>query len=216
MYAYGENTAAVLRNFSDLTEEIRGRRPDWVVDSSKDPYRLIWLIKSQRFDITLLHLVRDPRAFVNSERRNRGAEGVGILRLALEKSGAWVVHNELIHRTKESLSRGNYLLIRYEDLAAAPVSTLGQIVAAIGCRFEKEVVADFRKGISHALGGNRMRHDSRPICLDEHWRASLPPGAQKLTQLITAATRQHLAYRAGVPPPPPGDGSTSWTCRTPG
>src|SRR5436190_1536245 len=47
---YADNTERTLRAFADLTEETTGRRPDWLVDASKDPYRLAWLVRSGRFD----------------------------------------------------------------------------------------------------------------------------------------------------------------------
>lgn len=190
---YGKNNVLVLRSFLDLTEELDGHRPQWVVDSSKDPYRLLWLIKSNRFHITVLHLVRDPRGFVSSESRNRTAQGVGLRRLALRKSAAWAVQNHLIWRARKSLCDGSYLLIRYEDLAASPGATLQAICAAVGCDFEEEVLSQFRRVRSHAIGGNRIRHDDRPIVLDERWKAALPPSVQAVTQLVTWMTRRRLA-----------------------
>ena len=63
---YGDNNAAFFDAFASVTEAETGTRPEWIVDASKDPYRLAWLARSGRFRIKVVHLVKDPRAFVYS------------------------------------------------------------------------------------------------------------------------------------------------------
>lgn len=183
---YGGNTQRVMEAFADLTEEATDRRPGWLIDSSKDPYRLSWLIRSGRFDMTVLHMVRDPRGFVHSERKNVGEiDGLGLLRLAARKSMAWRLHHMLVRRSAALLAPGRYQLIRYEDLASEPGRVVAEVQARLGCSPDPSVVDTFRDRRFHAVGGNPMRHQAGGITLDERWRTELAPFAQRMTKLLT-------------------------------
>ena len=58
-------------NYGIISDVIRKARQEkdvqYVVDASKDPYRLFWLVQSGLFDIYAIHLARDPRALVYSK-----------------------------------------------------------------------------------------------------------------------------------------------------
>jgi hypothetical protein len=190
---FGVNNAVVFENFADLTEEVTRRRPDYLVDSSKDPYRLNWLIRSGMFDIKVLHVVRDPRGFVNSERKNVGdIKGARLLALATRKSGAWALQNHLVRRSARLLPDGNYRLVEYERLATSPREVLEEVCATLGCAPAPEMIDGFRERRFHAVGGNPMRHRPEGIKLDEAWREQLGSGAQRLTRALTTPTRWML------------------------
>ena len=63
---YAENNYELFTAFMDVVEEISGTRPRWLVDASKDAYRLLWLLKSGLFNFHVIHLVKSPRGFVYS------------------------------------------------------------------------------------------------------------------------------------------------------
>jgi hypothetical protein len=202
---YGANNERVYRAFLDLTAEATGTRPEAVVDSSKDPYRLRWLQASGRFELTILHVVRDPRGFVNSERKNVSAEGAALLALAARKAGAWVAVNRLAERTgrlaglragpaDRARGAGGYLLVPYERLASDPRATMVDVCTALGYDVEETMLSRFREARFHAIGGNPMRHDDRGIRLDEAWRTELAPAGQRITQLVTAGSRGRFGY----------------------
>lgn len=191
---YADNNDRVYRGFLDHTREVTGTRPRWLVDSSKDPYRLLWLLRSGRFDLTVVHVVRDPRGFVNSERTNAPVDGFALLRLAARKSGAWVAVNRMVRRCGRLAPPGRYLLVSYERLARDPRSVMTDLCAGIGCGFEEGVLDGLRAERFHAIGGNPMRHGRREIRLDEAWRTGLSPAAQRLTQLVTAGHRRPFGY----------------------
>jgi phosphatidyl-myo-inositol alpha-mannosyltransferase len=205
---YADNNARVFAAFADLAEELTGERPEWLVDASKDPYRLLWLLRSGRFDVTVLHVVRDPRGFVHSESKNDGVTGARLGALAVRKSGAWAVQNELVRRAVAGTPGPRYLLVPYERLAADPLPTLRDVWAAVGCEPDDTVVDRFRERRFHAVGGNPMRHDDRGIRLDEAWRRAMPPGVQRLTSAVAGAGRRVLgAGPARAPGGGPGRSS---------
>ncbi len=191
---YADNNDRAYRAFLDCTQERTGARPRWLVDSSKDPYRLLWLLRSGRFDLTVVHVVRDPRGFVNSERANEGVGGLDLLRLAARKSGAWVAVNRMVRRCGRMVPAGRYVLVPYERLATETRPVLAELCLTIGCSFEDDMVQGLSAAPFHAVGGNPMRHERREVRLDEAWRSALPPAAQRVTRLVTAGHRRSFGY----------------------
>lgn len=192
--SYGHNTQRVMQAFADLTEEWTGRRPGWLIDASKDVYRLNWLIRSGLFDLTILNIVRDPRGFVHSERKNVGeVNGLRLLRLAARKSVAWRLQNLLVQRSIALLPPGRHHSIRYEELASEPGRVVAEVQALLGCSPDPSVIDTFRERRFHAVGGNPMRHRGGGIALDERWRTDLAPSAQRVTKLLTGLARRPVS-----------------------
>jgi hypothetical protein len=194
MRRYGEGTAAVITAFADLVAESGAPRPAVVVDASKDPYRLAWLARSGRVDLSVLHIARDPRGFVYSESKNGEYAGTSLVRLAVRKAGAWTVANELSRRAARLPGVRDHHLVRYEDLVSRPAEVVAALVESLGLPPDPAMVDSFRDRAFHAIGGNPMRHDDRPIRLDEQWRAALPRGVQRLVQALTAPARKRFGY----------------------
>jgi hypothetical protein len=183
---YAANTQRIMEAFTELAGTQTGHRPGLLVDASKDPYRLNWLARSRRFDLTVLHLVRDPRGFVHSESKNvEGIRGSALLRLAARKAVAWRLHNALVSRTRKLLPEHGYRLVRYEDLAAEPARVVAELQTLLGVTPDPSVVSDFRDRMFHAVGGNPMRHRAGGIALDERWRSELPAPAQRIARVLT-------------------------------
>lgn len=138
---------------------------DVLTDSTKVPNRLELLHGSGRFDIRVLHLVRDGRAVVNSYMRKYGS-----FQLALRRWGSTSVW-ALRHRSK--FARDSWLRVRYEDLALAPVNTLAEVCEFVGLSYDPAMLS-YRRHPYLGLGGNRMRHgkESR-IFLDERWKVEM-------------------------------------------
>lgn len=67
---YGYNNYLLLRAILSNVSKHFDKRPCWLVDASKDFYRLIWLQRSGYFNIKVIHLMKDPRAFVYSMTKN--------------------------------------------------------------------------------------------------------------------------------------------------
>jgi hypothetical protein len=199
---YGANNDQVFRAFAEIFAQFEGVEPRWIVDASKDPYRLLWLIESGRFDITVLHVTKDPRAFVfsqgkrlwldPSQRRDIVARRI---RLAARNSASWLVVNELIATAaRRHLSPAKYVHVRYEDLAASPGTVMDRVGAAIGCPIDPGAIHEFRQRQTHCMAGNPMRHSTSPIFLDEKWRTGLPGYAQRLVGTMTAPLRPRMGY----------------------
>lgn len=194
---YGRNNAAIFEAFVDLCREQDGRAPEWIVDASKDPYRLLWLMRSGHVNLRVLHAVRDPRGFIASSVRLAGDDGAlwrMVSRHAVRKSVLWSYLNRQIAKMcARFLPASSYVVVRYEDLATRPHEVLGPIVRQLGLEFEADVVDGFRTG-SHAVAGNPMRHGHDGIEIDERWKQSLPGVCRLVTQLMTLSVRGRFGY----------------------
>ncbi len=169
--AYGEANA---RYFSTVLEAARGFKDpgvDWLVDASKDPYRLLWLESSGMFNIHVVHLFKDPRAFVFSMTK-------GLLPSAHRKvarfTGRWLFENSLYSLMGERTFGDRMIHIPYEDLASDPEGTLEKIGARFGIEMPEGLPEVFRTADSHGVSGNPMRWESSSVRLDQKWKTKLP------------------------------------------
>lgn len=197
---YGLNNYALFRTFADLVEETTGTRPRWIVDASKDPYRLLWLARSGLFNLKVCHLVKDPRAFAYSATKRHVTDddpwqAVKRPYFAARRSLAWVVQNHLFRQiATHHLADGHYRLIHYEALASAPKATFERVCRMIGCPYEPEAVDNFRTGGQFAIAGNPMRHETRDIALDERWRTRLPRSSRRIARAVSSLNRTRFGY----------------------
>ncbi|MEZ5978529.1 MAG: sulfotransferase [Planctomycetota bacterium] len=192
--AYAEHSRDLLERVRTEASRRRGGPVDLVVDASKDPYRLLWLADSGLFDLRVVHLVKDPRAFVHSMVRTKERPHASeVLRL----SGRWAVENLAMDRlVRGALPAENVRRVRYEDLAGDPRGTLVELGAWLGLDFP----ADWHEGAfrgpeSHAISGNATRFRAGGVRLDERWREQSPAWVRRATWLATAPTRIALGKR---------------------
>ena len=201
--AYGRNNEALFQAFLDVTAEQLGERPDWVVDASKDPYRLAWLARSGRFDIKVIHLVKNPRAFaysvtkkhIHGENGSPPSSAFTRLYYTARQSTAWTIQNGLFARVARNVLRAeDYLLVQYEELASAPHETFQRVCEMIGMPYEANAVEDFRTGSVHTIAGNPMRYEKRGITLDERWKNKLPATSRWLAGAVGRLTEARYGY----------------------
>lgn len=198
---YAQNSYDVIDAFIRVVEQRRGFRPQWVVDSSKDPYRLLWLLRSGLFNIKVIHSVRDPRSLVYSTSKKffKAADSernyLWFTNHAVRLSFSWLVRNNIIHKTAKTYLRADdYKVVPYEQLALYPEETLMDILSMAGCDYEPEIFDTFWDSEVHAIAGNAMRFRKAPITLDEKWRNILPTFHQRLVKALTITGRTRYGY----------------------
>jgi hypothetical protein len=179
-----------------------------VVDSSKIPSYGFLLTKIPDADVRVVHLVRDSRGVVFSWQKHvrkpdRPADADEMLRYGiLSASGRYVLYNLLT----EVLRRAGapYLLLRYEDLMAAPTQALQRILrgveAVVGTdalRFVSDQAVSLQP--SHTVDGNPMRFDRGPVTLrlDDEWRSRLGQRDRLLVSLLTSPVLARYGYLGG-------------------
>jgi len=197
---YGRNNAKVFRAFQDLVEERTGERPQWVVDASKDPYRLLWLVRSGYFNLKVIHMVKHPCGFAfsvtkNWVRKNGLSSALKQLYYTARQSGAWVTRNTLLRIVRrQHMDDDDHMLLRYEDLATTPDDVFRTACDLIGIPYEERAVDNWRKGSRFTIAGNPMRYEDRDIELDDRWKSQLPSPSRWIARSISSVTREHYNY----------------------
>jgi hypothetical protein len=166
------------------------REPRWVVDASKDAYRLSWLRASGMFDLRVVHLVRDPRAFVHAMTK---ADGRSTARRTLRFAGRWAVENALMARLVErAFDPAHVRRVQYEHLAREPERVLAELGEWLGLERLADTARTFRDVEQHAIAGGRMRFERGGIRADEAWRERMPRVASRAVALLTAPVARAL------------------------
>jgi len=198
---YGRNNAIVFETFQDLVEEETGKRPRWVVDASKDVYRLLWLLRSGYFNIKVVHMIKHPCGFAYSVTKNWIRQDgllsdVKRLYYTARQSGAWVTRN-LLYRLlmRNHVSESNGMLIRYEDLATNPREVFRQACAMVGVEYQEQAVDRWREGSRFTIAGNPMRYEDRDIELDERWKRDLPTSSRIVANLVSSVLKYEYNYQ---------------------
>lgn len=180
---YGKENYVVLNS---LLEKIRisGDNIEYLVDASKDPYRLKWLGQSGYFDIMVLHIIKKPESFVFSMTKNE-KPSLKKLSRTLRFCIRWIVENILIETvTHKFVGKGKYLKIRYEDLATDPSRQTKIIFEFLGLDDFDMEVGDFMHH-NHAVSGNQMRFKTGEVVLDNTWKSRMGSLYILTTRLIT-------------------------------
>ena len=165
--------------------EVSGK--GFVVDSSKLPGRLSYLMRLKDLEIYPVHLVREPKGQINSVVRKHGGFLKHIFRYEL-------IH-EQIRRALKSVPHG---VVHYQDLVRDPKAALQSILQPLGLDFDPRQL-DWAEAEKHEVAGNHMRFDARSeLVLDESWRRSLSPLKQRAIEFGTLLSRQTLPKTGAV------------------
>lgn len=198
---YGYNNNLLFRAILSIMDRHLDKRPQWIIDSSKCLYRLLWLQLSGYFNIKVIHLIKDPRGYVYSRtKRLLKHEGVNIhgpefMNRVLRTSGKWLIENYLIDLVcRNKFNTYQVMKLRYEDLAVNPEKSLRHICDFLGWDYTERMIGDFRIQKCHTIAGNGMRFGSAGIHLDEKWRYQLPKMYALLSHVITYPMQKQLGY----------------------
>jgi hypothetical protein len=183
------------REFLDWTrrlyEVIQHLAPGRVlVDSSKTPSHLNLLLKIPTIDVRVIHLVRDPRAYVYSEswRRKRDPRANGrtrtMRRLPVGAAvAAWIAENTFSGTWGRRA--GGYSILQYESFAADPGPSIDRVLREVGLpELGIRLSSGFplALGPTHSLSGNPSRLDRGPVVIseDREWRRAMPGVTQAI------------------------------------
>ena len=175
-----------------------------IVDSSKPPTYGWFLGLLPGIELSVIHLVRDPRGTAFSWLHPKTAAdrpGGGLMpRKAAWKSALswelWNTATELLFR-----SHPNRLLrIRYEDLVADPAPTLASVLTFLGYAEDSLESLDgrrFTRGASHTVAGNpdRLAQEPTTLKLDRAWEAGMSAAARRAVTALSTP----LLLRYGYP-----------------
>ena len=135
---------------------------DLIVDSSKHPGRLSYLMRFGGLNIYPVHLIRSPEGQINSVLRKRPG---------LVKS---ILNYEIVNAQIRSLLRSvSHSVVRYEDLIVKPEATLRTVLEPLGVRYDPKQLK-WTEFVAHDVAGNHMRWNKvSDLALDESWKRDL-------------------------------------------
>ncbi|MBB4700751.1 sulfotransferase [Sphaerisporangium siamense] len=173
-----------------------------VVDSSKHASLAFCLRTSPVVDLSVVHVVRDPRAVAYSWHRQvtRPESGGAMTRWPPVRTAVhWLVQNlayELLARR-----RGTVIRVRYEDLLADPPAVLAALLGRLGLGgvalgFLRPGVAEL--STAHTCAGNPMRFTvgALELTTDDTWRERQP----RLHRWLVTALTWPLMLQYGYHP----------------
>lgn len=158
-----------------------------LADASKDPHRLMELLKSPLFRVRVIYLVRDGRAVVHAYRRKYGTWFRGWRKLKRIERVA--------RRMRAQHGSDAWLTIRYEDMVTDLKGTLRYICDFADIDFEADMLEPDTASFN-GLGGNRLR--KRPverITLDSAWKMEMSRPVRAFTALAVAGFNARHGYR---------------------
>jgi hypothetical protein len=222
-YRFGDRKALLARHgdvwgalFRSLAE-VTGRSV--VVDSSKSSRgssrRITALARHAGLEVRVIHLIRDPRAVVYSERNRGNNDRLEANETSTRSPGGalrflvgWSMANLAVTLSALTLPSLRVLRVHYEHLVTEPESTLATIGRFIG--LDLAPVADrIRAGTAfdpgHGVRGNRMRREG-PIVVrhDTEWITAGPTGPRWLSLAFAPLARLY-GYDLMRWPRPPTD-----------
>ena len=190
---YGQLNAQYFKVVKDAAENYLDHPIKWLVDASKNIYRLFWLYHSNLFNLRIIHLIKDPRAFVYSMTKDQSYVP---LSKTLRISMRWLVENCFFSFfiSDKSLVEKSFF-VRYEDLASKPDRAMKAIMEWLQVPHNEIDYSQFRKYENHAIAGNPMRWKDSNIRLDEKWRDNLSLNKARFIWLITGFLARGYGYK---------------------
>jgi len=176
----------------------------YIADSSKHPPRALALLMIAGIEVSLIHILRDPRAVVWSKLKFYRPMGKpdplhAPLRMTLRTIFEWLLLNlstEVILRLRPPVRS---IRIRYEDFADRPEYELRRLGATIGIDLSALAAragSGEAFGFGHIMAGNTARHrGSRPLVKDTDWQHSSPGWMRRLVWLLTGFLARRYGYR---------------------
>jgi hypothetical protein len=169
-----------------------------IVDSSKIPSYYFVLKESDRLETKIVHIVRDSRAVVYSNRRKKYDPSNTWGRKHLLQQGlaltavAWNLKNAFI--SSAMAGRDDSIFLRYEDFMAAPSEAIGRVVHFVDPAQSPPPMrgGQLEAGTQHTLGGNPVKFRSGPVQLrlDDEWQSMMD---QRHRILVTGLTWPMIA-----------------------
>lgn len=195
-YDSGADRPSSVRRYVELTGTLlrgaaRAAGVSTVVDSSKLPPGFLTLGLDPGIKVDVVHLIRDPRAVVNSERRTATRTDVDPallppVRSALKSALLWSAANLAVRL--HGSAAASYRVLRYEDFAAAPDANLSALCIQLGLARPVRSIGQGTGGLGHLAVGNpsRFHGSAQPITEDRAWEGQLPWAERAL---VTAVSR---------------------------
>jgi hypothetical protein len=150
---------------------------NFIVDSSKMPRRLEYLLRQDALNVHPVYLIRSPKGQIASVVHRFGI---------VQSIYRYEVVNAQTRATLKSVPHG---VVRYEDLVLRPEQTLQMVLAPLGLEFHPLQLA-WAEQPKHSFAGNHARFQTKSeLLLDENWKHRLSRSQRLLIDVGTILSR---------------------------
>ena len=192
----------ILERFYGAIREVSGAKV--LVDSSKHPSYAHLLAATERFDLRMLHMVRDSRACAHSWQRKVIRPEIHWKEEEIPRLSEftcvwqWMGANALMAPFRKRLPE-HYHVLRYEDLVRDPAATIHESLHGLGLGKPPLPFLDGTKatlGDNFTLAGNpfRFKKGDIQIRLDDEWKTKMPARSRRFVTLLTWPMLKHYGY----------------------
>jgi|GEM_PF-3465327 len=157
-----------------------------IVDEAKRPPRGCALLRCPSIEVRIIHLVRDPRGVVWSQKKRTVEHKY---KPPLTAAMHYSTKNLMSLLVQLSAPRGRVMRVRYEDLVREPAKELTRIGQFLGLSMEP-VIGRIEAGeplrVPYLLDGNRIRCEKEiTLRFDNTWRKRQSLGDRLVATLFT-------------------------------
>ena len=162
----------------------------YVLDSSKDPFRLRELIYKGAKRIKVIILYRDYKGVIHSKTRR----GMPLKKAAMQ----WKRHVQQMDLFSKHLNGNQVLRVRYEDLCTNTEKEMRRICGFLDLNFELAVLQRNREGL-HQIGGSPSKFigSEQSIKLDESYKEGLTAKEISFAYKLVRTEADALGYDKG-------------------
>jgi Sulfotransferase family len=187
--------ALAYQAFYQLVSELHGTSV--VVDGTKsqEKFRSLRRYFGDRVDMSVIHLVRDPRGFARSWISYTGEEFE-------EGARRWRDYHEGVVRMREA---DRLLTVRYEDICEDPKREVDRIFSFLSIETEDVLGPPRYPKKNHILGNRMLESFTGEIREDERWKVDMSELEQQAVLRCAGAMAAHFNY--GLNSAPEGE---SW------
>jgi hypothetical protein len=159
-----------------------------LVDSSKLPLRLKFLLRIPELEVKVIHLVRDGRGVAQTYIQDNG--------WSVEKSAVEWRRNVLAEeKLLARLGRDRWQRVRYEDLCSDPQGQLEKLCVFLNLD-PSQVNLEFRSAGLHVFGNSMRLSSETGIILDDKWRTELTKSQLATVESIMGKELRRFGYLA--------------------
>jgi len=188
---YGNLNARYFSEVRAEAEKSTGGEIQWLVDSSKDHYRLLWLDASNRFDLRVVFLTKSPEAYAYSRIKS---SNVDRLRMTAHATVSWTSINALMYFICQRRFQSRFRHVQYRDIAANPDDYRASFEGWLDVAFPNWHSKIIRQYENHGIAGNHMRWGNTPIRLDDAWKHQLTSLEKGIARGLSFPLAQFLGY----------------------
>lgn len=167
----------LFKEILQQARKIKGEEIEYIIDSSKDLNRLMYLSQNKYLDIRVIHLIRDGRAVINSHEK----QGYFWIRTLLE----WFSLN-LSSKIFLKLHNIKHYNLSYDKFAQNPEFYINELNKEFGLHINPNTfLEDIQNEEWHNFAGNSARWTKfTQIKYDQSWKKRMPKWKQYLLTIL--------------------------------